>query len=175
MHTLYTGVSLSGKTTLARAMCRQLLSQGQDCLVFDPLGTATKGGDWGAAKVFSDPYLFLEECAKPSTVKKHLFIDEAHNILGHDHGENFWLLTEGRHFGLFLHLLTQRPKKLHPDVRSQCHTCYMFRLAKDDIKEIASDYGFDELHKEKLDKGDFLILNSGSAGYSRANVFTLVN
>lgn len=176
VHCLYVGVTQSGKTTLARAVSRELGKLGQRRAVFDPLGTATAGGGWGdGVLIFSNEEQFLDWVYSDDAHNTHVFIDEAHNILGHTNPENFWLLTEGRHFYLTLHLMTQRPKKLHPDVRHNCGRCYMFRLSKSDRIEIGGDYGFDNLDKKILDKGDFLILNSGSAEISGANVFELVN
>lgn len=175
MHTLYTGVTKSGKTTLARMMARQLFSKGHLVIVYDPLRTATMGGDWGTAEIYIDAWQFLARVQDPALGKCHLFIDEAHHLLGHEMRENFWLLTEGRHYGYFLHLITQRPNKLHPDVRTSCETCYMFRLAQDDAKSIGNDYGHSYIHKENLDKGDFLVLNSGSSAISRGNVFNLAS
>lgn len=176
IHSLYTGVSLCGKTTLARASARQLAAKGHRGAVYDPMGTATKGGSWPEGwKVFSEPEDFLAYVESDECHHMHLFIDEAHEILGHGMTENYWLLTKGRHFGLILHLMTQRPNKLHPDVRSQCGLCFMFRLAVDDAYEIGKDYGHSDLHKISLDTGDFLMLKSGSSSVRTGNVFTLVS
>lgn len=174
-HELYTGVTQSGKTTLARAVSRALDEKGARIAVLDPMLTLTAGGGWGKnALVFDDTEKFLDFVHSEECVNTHLFIDEAHNIFKHTELENMWLLTEGRHYWLTLHLMTQRPKKIHPDARTNCGRCYMFRLAQDDAKEIGADFGFSDVHKQELDRGDFLILNSGSAEYSRANVFKLL-
>jgi DNA helicase HerA-like ATPase len=175
VHCLYVGVTQSGKTTLARAVSRQFLAKKTNVAVFDPLGTSTAGGDWGeGALIFTDAETFLNWIYSPEAVNYQVFVDEAHKVLGHLHPENFWMLTEGRHFFLTLHLMTQRPKKLHPDVRHNCGRCYMFRLSKSDRSEIGADYGFDDLDKLSLDKGDFLVLNSGTAKFDRGNVFQLL-
>jgi Zonular occludens toxin (Zot) len=176
MHQLFTGVTKTGKTTLARMFSRELLVGGHDVAVYDPMGTDTAGGDWGdGALVFSDREKFLQFVYSDECENIHLFIDEAHNIFAHTEDEHRWLLTEGRHFHIYCHLMTQRPNKVHPDVRTNCERCFMFRLAADDCRSIGADYGHGDIHKEKLDRGDFLILNSGSAQFSRANVFDLVN
>lgn len=176
MHSLYVGVTQSGKTTLAREMARILARQGHRGAVYDPVGTHTAGGGWPAEwMVYDDADEFMAFVQSPQAVKHHLFVDEAHELFGHDCRENFWLLTKGRHFGLFLHLMSQRPNKLHPDVRTNCANCYMFRLAQDDAYEIGKDYGHNNLHKISLDKGDFLVLESGSPAVKRGNVFSLVN
>lgn len=175
-HSLYTGVTQSGKTTLARAAARELCKLKKRVIVYDPLGTTTAGGEWGeTAEIFEDIEEFLAVAYAPETTNAFLFIDEAHHIFSHSDKSHLWLLTQGRHYGLELHLMTQRPTKVHPDARTNCGRCFMFRLAYDDARSIGLDYGFNDLHKLNLDKGDFLVLNSGTASYSRGNVFDLVS
>lgn len=175
MHQLFTGVTKTGKTTLARYFSRALLNAGKKVVVYDPLGSPTLGGDWGeGAKIYFEKDAFLDYVYSDECQNVHLFIDEAHNIFSHAEDEHRWLLTEGRHFFIYCNLMTQRPNKVHPDVRTNCEVCYMFRLAADDAKSIGSDYGHSKVHSEKLDRGDFLVLNSGAAKYSRGNVFTLI-
>lgn len=175
MHHLFIGVTLSGKTTLARVFSRELLAAKKLVAVYDPLGTDTAGGDWGdGARIFHEADRFIDFVHSDESTNYHIFVDEAHHIFGHSQKENFWMLTQGRHYGMHFYVITQRPTKVHPDARTNCARCYMFRLANDDAKEIGSDYGHSTLHRENLDTGDFLILNSGSAKLSRANVFQLL-
>jgi Zonular occludens toxin (Zot) len=174
-HSIYTGVTQSGKTTLARSVSREIAKAKNLVIVYDPLGTGTLGGDWGdGAIVHENLEDFLDHAYGSNTVNAHLFMDEAHHIFAHDDKTHMWLLTQGRHYGLTSHLITQRPKKIHPDARTNCGKCFCFRLAQDDLKSIGADYGFSDLHKETLDKGDFLILNSGDSQYSRSNIFQLL-
>lgn len=173
-HSLYTGVTQSGKTTLARAMARQASATGR-VVVYDPLGSPTAGGEWGErSEVHEDLEPFLQRVYAPEFTNADVFIDEAHHVFNHQDKSHLWLLTQGRHYGLRLHLLTQRPTKVHPDARTNCGRCFMFRLAHDDARSIGLDYGFSSIHKETLDKGDFLILNSGESRYARSNVFNLL-
>lgn len=175
VHSLYCGVTNSGKTTLARYVCRGLIKKKRPRVVFDPMGTNTAGGDWGeGATIYSDVDSFLDLMYSDGFGDTDVFVDEAHNIFSHDKKEHLWMLTQGRHYGMRFHLLTQRPPKVHPDARTNCGQCFMFRLAFDDVKAIGNDYGYSDIHKINLDRGDFLILNSGSAKFSRANVFNLV-
>jgi hypothetical protein len=174
MHSLYTGVTQSGKTTLARSIARELSKKGR-VIVYDPLGTETIGGAWGEkSEVYENLEDFLTVVYSPETVSANIFIDEAHHVFAHADKSNLWMLTQGRHYGMQLHLITQRPTKVHPDARTNCGRCYMFRLAYDDARSIGLDYGFSDIHKLTLDKGDFLILNSGTAKYLRGNVFKLL-
>jgi DNA helicase HerA-like ATPase len=174
-HTLYTGVTQSGKTTAARLMAREALKLGHRVIVYDPLGTPTAGGEWGeGSEVFEDLEPFLDCVYNAETTHADIFIDEAHHVFSHADKSHLWLLTQGRHYGLQLHLLTQRPTKVHPDARTNCGRCFMFRLAHDDARAIGLDYGFSDIHKISLDKGDFLLLNSGTAQFSRGNIFQLL-
>lgn len=175
MHTFYTGVSMTGKTTLARIVARQLAAQRQNGAVFDPTLTETLGGGWPEGwPVFTDADEFLDfiesdKCVGPI----HLFIDEADEVFEHSMKWNFWIAKKGRHMGMFLHVMTQRPNMIHPTVRNQLHRCYMFRLAADDVASIGRDYGHSGLDKISLDRGDFLVLNSGTSSIGRGNVFKL--
>jgi DNA helicase HerA-like ATPase len=177
MHTGYYGVTLTGKTTLARLVARNLAKEGHKGAVFDPTLTATLGGGWPEGwPVFTDPDDFLDfvesdKCVGPI----HLFIDEADEVFGHEMKWNFWLLKKGRHFGYFCHVISQRPKMIAPTARSQCALAYVFRLAVEDVAEIGKDYGHSGLDRISLDTGEFLALKSGTSAISRGNVFKLAS
>ena len=142
MHTIICGVTLSGKTTLARALARHVGRQRQNVIVYDPVMTATQGGDWGkSAVVFNDPQKFWGFVSRDDVGHAHIFIDEAGDLFHLGARENFWLLTRGRHFGFQVYLISQRPKMIAPSARTQCGMAYMFRLARDDAKEIWADAG----------------------------------
>lgn len=175
MHSLICGVTQSGKTTLARSIARAAELAGHRIIVFDPVGTGTAGGDWPAsAVVFDEPDEFMEYVNRPDVSHAHIFIDEADEVFSLSDRGNFWLPKKGRHFGLQLYLITQRPKMIAPTARKQVGVCYMFRLALDDAKELAADFGFSDAHKIMLDTGDFLVLHSGQASIKRANIFKLL-
>jgi len=79
-------------------------------------------------------------------------IDEAHNIcpaeptsdlqaLATDHVVR--IAAEGRKFGIYLLLSTQRPQKLHPNVLSQCDNLVLMRMnSATDIDHLASTFSF---------------------------------
>lgn len=176
MHALICGVTQSGKTTLARAFARAAEKAGHNVIVYDPVGTGTAGGDWPAsAIVFEDPDEFIAYMNHPDVMNAHVFIDEADEIFSMSDRANFWLPKKGRHFHLQIYMISQRPKMIAPTARTQVGICYMFRLAVDDARELAADFGFSDIHKISLDTGDFVVLHSGSAQTSRANVFQLLN
>ncbi len=81
-----------------------------------------------------------------------IVIDEAHNLCSPDpHTDVERRLTEqlvqiaaeGRKFGLWLLLSTQRPTKIHPNVLSQCDNLGLMRVnAPRDLAELAEVFGF---------------------------------
>lgn len=81
-----------------------------------------------------------------------IVIDEAHNIcppVATSAVEQalidrvVQIAAEGRKFGLWLLLSTQRPTKIHPNVLSQCdNLCLMRMNAPRDLAELADTFGF---------------------------------
>lgn len=175
MHSLFVGVTLSGKTTLARAVSRALRSRGQSVIVFDPMRTPTAGGDWGeGAHIFDQEEAFLTMMGDDRVMRAHIFVDEADMVFNHARRENFWMLTRGRHYGFEMNLISQRPKLLHPTCRDQCTRMYMFRLPINDRVELGRDKGHDHFAEYDLDAGEFLVANSASREIARGNVFQLL-
>ncbi len=74
---------------------------------------------------------------------KHLIIDEAHNMLNAEYRNNGddWqdyrlsvfeeIIKEGRKFGFFLTLSSQRPADISPTILSQTHNYFIHRLVND--------------------------------------------
>lgn len=179
-HILYTGVTMTGKTTLARHHARILDRNNYDVVVYDPVLTGTAGGGWPEkALVISDPEKldrFLEKARGTEQRPIFLFVDESADIFSHSRTENHWVPRKIRHENIYLRLICQRPKMLHPDVRSQCSYAYVLRLANDDKKMIYSDFGHSgDIESRPLDKGDCVLLTSGSSEIEEFNVFELVN
>ncbi|PYI38049.1 ATP-binding protein [Arthrobacter psychrolactophilus] len=81
-----------------------------------------------------------------------IVIDEAHNICSPnpvtpvEHALTQQLIqiaAEGRKFGLWLFLSTQRPTKIHPNVLSQCDNLGLMRInAPRDLAELGEVFGF---------------------------------
>lgn len=176
MHVLICGVTQSGKTTLARAIARDLADRGERGIVYDPVGSNTAGGAWPETfEVYQEPDEFMARLNDPTLSDAHIFVDEADEIFSLSDRDNFWLPKKGRHFLFRVYMITQRPTMIAPTARKQAGRCYMFRLAIDDAKELAANFGFSDIHKEILDKGDFIVLDSGQASTKRANIFKLLS
>jgi DNA helicase HerA-like ATPase len=81
-----------------------------------------------------------------------IVIDEAHNLCPPDPAtpvelavtqQLIQIAAEGRKFGLWLLLSTQRPTKIHPNVLSQCDNLGLMRMnAPRDLAELADVFGF---------------------------------
>ncbi len=81
-----------------------------------------------------------------------IVIDEAHNLCPPDPVTPIdqavtellvHIAAEGRKFGLWLLLSTQRPTKIHPNVLSQCDNLALLRMnAPRDLAELADVFGF---------------------------------
>ena len=79
----------------------------------------------------------------PLTNSLHLIIDEAHNILSqqsireHEVWKDYRLelfeeiIKEGRKFGMFLTIASQRPADISPTIVSQIHNYFLHRLVND--------------------------------------------
>ncbi len=170
-HVAFYGVTMSGKTTAARQYSRAFCRARIPVVVFDPVGTSTMGGDWGdGAVIYSDAGAFQEYIHSGRLRPCKLFIDEASAIFSHEQKHNFWLAERGRHYGIQLFTITQRPMRIHPTVRDQHNEVYMFRLKSSDLAVIGADFGFD-LGDIRLDSGDYIHLKSGSSRYEIGNVF----
>lgn len=94
----------------------------------------------------------------------HLIIDEAHNILSEQstrEAESFkdhrlevfeQIVKEGRKFGFYLTISSQRPYDISPTIISQLHNYFIHRLVNDmDLKMLSSTINtLDKLSKERI-------------------------
>lgn len=81
--------------------------------------------------------------ASPPSTTLHLVIDEAHNILSQQSNREAesWkdyrlelfeeIIKEGRKFGIFITLASQRPADISPTIVSQLHNYFIHRLVND--------------------------------------------
>lgn len=174
MHALICGVTQTGKTTLAHNIAHEFAQNGASIIVYDPVGSETVRGKWPESSViFSDEHEFFEYLSRDDVNNAFVFIDEAGDIFTTQKRENMWLLTRGRHFGFSVFMIAQRPKMILPSARSMAGVCYLFRLSSDDMRDIGRDFGFSGIDKIKLDRGDFIMLESGLSDYQIGNVFNL--
>lgn len=73
-----------------------------------------------------------------------LVCEEAHRYIPADISSGFWptraaiarIAKEGRKYGVFLNVITQRPGELDPTILSQCNTIFAMRLGNEHDKDI---------------------------------------
>lgn len=95
------------------------------------------------AKNFYSNHKDSENLKSPPTKTLHLIIDEAHNILSeqstreHEIWKDYRLelfeeiIKEGRKYGVYLTLSSQRPADISPTIVSQIHNFFIHRLVND--------------------------------------------
>lgn len=178
VHCLVVGVTQSGKTTLAHAMAHEESEKKEgkrEIIVYDPVGTETAQGHWPDGTIyFDDNEEFLEYLSKRQEGRDCLlFIDEADDVMSHRYPENTMIIRRARHHNIQVVLITQRPHLLSPSARTQCGVCFMFRLSKQDADNIGREFGHNGISEVDLDRGEFLVLQSGEKVIDRGDVFKL--
>lgn len=99
----------------------------------------------------------------------HLIIDEAHNILGSVRSKSdYWqnkrlvafeeIVKEGRKFGFFLTIASQRPADISPTIMSQLHNFFIHRLVNE------KDLAMIENTMPTLDRTSFGVIPSLGQG-----------
>ncbi|ROL66621.1 ATP-binding protein [Pseudomonas vranovensis] len=95
------------------------------------------------AKNFYENHKESEGLSSPPTKTLHLIIDEAHNILSeqstreHEMWKDYRLelfeeiIKEGRKYGVYLTLSSQRPADISPTIVSQIHNFFIHRLVNE--------------------------------------------
>ncbi len=113
-------------------------------LIFD-LGSLPSAGERSmmAASIVSHVWNTRDD-----RVPTLLVIDEAHNVCPQSPADRFQAMAsedlaaiagEGRKFGLYLLLVTQRPQKLHANVLSQCENLVLMRMnSASDIEHLGT-------------------------------------
>lgn len=153
-HKLIVGQTLSGKSTLARAMVKDAISRGIQPCIYDP----TMNPDWGTEFVTCEPDIFFAWLRDfhAAGYKCVAVIDEAETILSQSDRRNWWLFTRGRHFAIECIAITLRPTLIAPTVRGNCAELFCFYINRNDAAILASDFGAPAVEKAyELIQGEF--------------------
>lgn len=148
-HSLILGMTMSGKTTLAKKLAADYRAKGIENIILDPL----RDPQWPSNYIFtnSDQFTALAE----ESTHCALFIDESGESIGRNGGELNKIATRYRHFGHRAHFIAQRAQQLDKIVRDQCEFLWCFRVSRSDAKLLAEEYGHDELaNAYLLNKGE---------------------
>ncbi len=142
----------------ARGACgvESVIDDRPDATVLDLGGFRHAEESSAAALAVLDRLWSLRETRRPVL----LIIDEAHNLCPADPvtplqeavtRRLIQIAAEGRKFGLWLLLSTQRPSKIHPQVLSQCdNLCLMKTNSPADLDHLAGYFG--AVPRELLDR-----------------------
>ena len=131
--------------------------------VIDLSGLEDEVSDYIAYKILSEIY----EKAAGGEFKYpvFVFIEEAHRFIPHE-GRTYSsgiirkISAEGRKFGVFLILITQRPSKIHSDALSQCNSQIIMRITNPEDQRAVS-VSSERMSRDLLD--DLPGLNVGEA------------
>jgi hypothetical protein len=110
--------------------------------VVDLSGLDDEASDYIASKILSDAYEKVAEGEFEYPV--FVLVEEAHRFIPVDamtYSKNIMkkIAAEGRKFGVFLVLITQRPSKIHSDALSQCNSQIIMRITNpEDQAAVAS-------------------------------------
>lgn len=126
----------------------QVLDERADATVVD-LGRFSSPAQMQAAALSALDHLWAR---RDERVGRLVVIDEAHNLCSPDAATPLerllsdrivQLAAEGRKYGIWLLLSTQRPSKLHPNVISQCDNLALMKMSSPrDLAELGQIFGF---------------------------------
>lgn len=126
----------------------EIIDERPDATVLDLGGFTSPDEYLVAAMAVLDDLWARRESRRPVL----LVIDEAHNLCSPETDSPLHnavreriiqIAAEGRKFGLWLLLSTQRPSKVHPNIISQCDNLALMRMSSPvDLEELATVFGF---------------------------------
>lgn len=150
-HVLILGVTLSGKTYLAKKLAREFQRRKKTVAVLDPLKNK-----WAADFQTDDRDEFLIYCkTRPGLM---VFVDESGDAFEHQKDELTWLAYRGRHFGHSCFFIAQRATQIPKIVRDQCSTLYLFASSVSDSDTHAEEWLCDQLiDAPRLRQGEFFL------------------
>jgi DNA helicase HerA-like ATPase len=129
----------------------------------DLSGLSDEVADYIAFRLLSDIYDQVSNGEFPFPV--FVFVEEAHRFIpfqGNTKSSRIIkkIAAEGRKFGVFLVVITQRPSKIHPDALSQCNSQIVMRMTNPD-DQLAIARSSERLGQSLLE--DLPGLNTGEA------------
>lgn len=145
-----------GKSTLLKLLAREYRRQGVCVVAFTTIPGDFEGH---VDRVYYELPKFLE--AVYAGRQWAVFVDESGSVTGSPKllQDTAPLATQSRHLGHSVHFAAQRaPGMLPPIIRDQCERAYVFRVSKSDARDLANEYGHDEiLAAAQFQRGEYLI------------------
>lgn len=156
MHTLITGRTEMGKTSLAKILHRELKSRGHKSSAYSPLKWEWKEADFAT----NDGAEFLHHIRQEENWERYLFVDEGATSIGRYAKQYNWLATTSRHYGhsttFISHLLTD----VSPEIRSNCPRWILFASRRRDFELASEEYDI-EIPNRILKQGEFFLFDPG--------------
>lgn len=140
MHTYIVGITNSGKSHLAKHLAREYKAAGFSIIVLDPQGSR----EWAeiADTYTEDRDEFLDVFWRSRNCK--VFVDECQDVMDDHDKEMAKIVKRGRHNGHQVFLISQRPKSIPRNARTQCSQIISFKQARDEARTMASEIGNDD-------------------------------
>ena len=133
MHTLITGTTESGKTTIAKKFASIHRVQGFKVLVL-----TTILDTWDADYVTDDQEEFLKIFWRSEHIVA--IMDEGGETVGRYQKAMIATATQGRHWGHTCYYLVQNPTSISPDIRNCCSQVFCFAISPNPAKLLAEDF-----------------------------------
>lgn len=151
MHTLIGGTTESGKTTLAKAIAREVKKRGGKVIVLTPFGWEDVEADF----ITNDKDKFLKMYW--SSRNCFAFIDEGRQMANRYDDAMTLTAVQGRHWGHSNFFIVQRLNMLHPDIREQCSQVFLFCSAPKSAEAAAEEFVNDALlEAPSLPRGSYI-------------------
>lgn len=151
-HNLIIGMSHSGKTTLAKHLCRGVRAAGFRTAVLDPLGDPDFDVDFRT----KDGEEFLAYAKQNKDC--FLFVDEGGSSIGRYNKAMEWLATQSRHYGHFSTFCTHGLTDLPKIMRDQCNQLFIFCCSQSNLEIAAEEWVEPKLRNfERLQQYHFLL------------------
>jgi DNA helicase HerA-like ATPase len=140
MHTAIYGMTLSGKSSLAKQIIANLRMKGYKTIVLDPLGDPSFNADFHTqdVKEFERVWKGSRSC--------FCYIDESGQV-GKFSEAMRNAATTGRHWGHSFTFIAQKATQVEPLVREQCSNLFLFRSGRKSRETLAEEFDCDELLK----------------------------
>lgn len=154
MHTLIIGMTESGKTTIAKILCKGLKKKKKKTAVLDPL----LDNEWETDFITHDKDEFLDYCKKSQNL--YLFIDEGSESIGKYDVSTQWFATQSRHWGHSCFFISQGLTQMAAIIRAQCSRVICFAVSQSNIDIISEEWNIPELRgMPRLGKGEFYVID----------------
>ena len=132
MHTLITGTTGSGKTTLCIKLSQIYALKGIESIILDPFKNPDFEGD-----IYNDKAEFLE--AVFTSASKSIFVDEGGQTIGRDM-DMIRIATQGRHYGHTCNFICHRYSDVSKTLRAMCSNLFIFCGGRGDVKILKDEF-----------------------------------